>query len=137
MTRPEQHDLPTVAIQLSGAPGGPELDPLSTDELVARYCDPARHALEDGAEIDAGFCGFTGAQGYDDGYAFMGDLGGRKWRVLADVGDWPYSVWVTRPPHPGEARWTIAHYCEGDLVVYRFATLDDAARFRATLDPAP
>ncbi len=107
------------------APLPPEGGRLTPQALIDTYCQPGmqsgwRTKRRKHSVFHAGFCGFDGHGGYDDGHSWIADLAESGWRSLPEIGDWPlvaFMLWRARPEDP---RFAIAHYCEGDFAVEVF-----------------
>lgn len=134
-----EHDTASVVAGLASE--GERKSPLTPAQLVKRFCDEslggdlvawAGTRREGDKTTSHGFAGFDGRQGYDDGYDFMGDLMERGWRALPDKGDWPLVVYIAYVRKGGP--FAIAEYCEGDLSVWEFETLEGTKAFYATID---
>lgn len=68
----------------------------------------------------AGFCGFDGQHGYENGYSWMGDLMRSGWFPLSDIGEWPLVVFMLWRARATDPRFAIAQYCEGDMAIELF-----------------
>jgi hypothetical protein len=103
-------------------PGG---GPLTPQALIDTYCRPEmqsgwRTKRRKHSTFHAGFCGFDGHKGYDDGYSWMTDLTRSGWVQLPDIGDWPLVAFMLWHAKPSDPRYSIAHYCEGDTAIEVF-----------------
>ena len=112
----DEHDAP---------PPPPEGGPLTPQALIDVYCQPGmqsgwRTKRRTHSMFHAGFCGFDGQRGYDDGYAWMNDLMQSGWLPLYDIGDWPLVVFMLWRARATDPRFAIAHYCEGDMAIELF-----------------
>jgi hypothetical protein len=113
---------------LSGPPcdGGP----LTPQVLIDTYCQPPadetsrigswRSEQRADSIFHAGFCGFDGRQGFENGHDWISELAESGWRPLPELGEWPLVAFVFWPALPSDPRWAIAHYCEGDTAVEVF-----------------
>lgn len=147
MPTDQTHDATSIAAQIAGLRSeDTPPHPVTADQLIARFCSGAdaeylgrsacNHRRDDtlAADIDDGFCGYSGgrgdelATGFDDGYAFMGYLVDRGWRALSDLGEWPYVTYLLRRGGPDE-KPALVRYVEADLTVWRFDSLEDLRRF--------
>ncbi|MBJ7469703.1 MAG: hypothetical protein JHD16_00295 [Solirubrobacteraceae bacterium] len=145
MPTDQTHDATSIVAQIAGLSTS-RATPITAAQLVDRFCSGADteylgrpaccHRRDDtiAADIDDGFCGYSGGRGdelvtgFDDGYAFMGYLADRGWRSLPSLGDWPYVVYLVRRGSDREQP-ALVRYVEADLTVWRFDTVDDLRRF--------
>ena len=126
--------LAGIAPQPPKAPG----DQLTPGALIDTYCQPGmqsgwRTKHRKHSVFHAGFCGFDGHRGYDDGHSWIAELAESGWRPLPEIGDWPlvaFMLWRARPADP---RFAIAHYCEGDMAVEVFNDQHSASQALAKL----
>lgn len=150
----DQHDAASNVARIAGlGAGDPPKAKVPPSALIARFCTDVPEGLVSSAHgprrddktdamVSHGFCGYSGGSGdlmvtgFDDGYTFMGHLGERGWRDLADKGDWPYVVFMRWPASDGEPE-TIIEYCEADLSVWQFDTHDAAVAFYRSIRDQP
>lgn len=148
MSTDQTYDAASIVGQAAGLERTDPQAPITAAQLVKRFCSgadaeylgrPASSRRRDDdarADIAEGFCGYVGGHGdnlitgYDDGYTFMGHLSAHGWRPLADLGDWPYVVYLFRNGQNDE-RPTLARYLEADLTVWEFDDLQAAKAFIA------
>ena len=124
--------------QIVGVLGGltesaPQGGPLTPAALIETYCRPGMASGWSSTErehstLHAGFCGYDGQRGFDDGYDWMAHLEASGWRPEARSGDWPYVVYMLWPALSSDQRYAIAHYCEGDFAVEVFQDRSAAAQ---------
>jgi hypothetical protein len=120
----------------------PEGGPLTPAALIDTYCQPGmqsswRTEEREDSMFHAGFCGYDGHQGFDDGHEWIANLTGSGWCALPALGDWPLVAFMFWPARPSDPRWAIAHYCEGDMAVEVFGDKDAANRGYARLRRQP
>ncbi len=123
------------------APGPPASGgPLTPQALIDAYCQPGmqsgwRSRRRQGSMFNAGFCGYDGQQGFDDGHEWLAELAASGWRPLPGLGDWPLVVFMLWKARASDPRWVIAHHCEGDMAVEVFddkqAASDGLKRLRS------
>jgi hypothetical protein len=119
---------------LAGLTKGAPTDggPLTPQALIDTYCQLGMQSGWSNKEtpqskFHAGFCGYDGEKGFDDGYHWLNELEGSGWHAEHLTGNWPYvaqMIWAALPVDP---RYAIAHYCEGDFAVEVFPNVDAAA----------
>jgi len=116
-----------VVAALAGLGGQPAADgaPVTPQALIDLYCQRGmqsgwRSERRESSMFNAGFCGFDGRRGYDDGHGLIENLAAGGWRPLPELGDWPLMVFLLWPARSSDARFAIAHYCEGDLAIEVF-----------------
>jgi hypothetical protein len=122
-----------AAIAGLGEQPPPEGGPLTPAVLIDTYCRPGMQSMwrtekRKDATFHAGFCGYDGRQGFDDGHEWIADLTESGWHPLHDLGEWPLMAFMFWPARPSDPRWAIAHYCEGDFAVEAFVDRDAANR---------
>lgn len=123
-------------------PSDPPTEPWTPTKLIGTFCNEGqgsawRTEQRPHSIFHAGFCGFTGTIGFDDGYSMMAALQDSGWRALPEIGDWPYKVYLA---WARDEEFALAHYCEGDFAVEVFDGRDaanDALRLLRRADPAP
>jgi hypothetical protein len=141
---PGEYDAASIVGQQAGMDTPKE--PLPPAKLIERFGgltpdDPhlgtgtARRTADCQFKVHhAGYCGSGHPQGYDDGYDFMGDLCARGWRDMASKGDWPFVVYVWWNK---DGDYAVAEYCEQDLNVWTFRSVEQARAFVRTLKDCP
>jgi len=123
-----------VVAALSGiAPSPAPSDQLTPRILIDTYCQPGmqsgwRTKRRKHSVFHAGFCGYDGERGYDDGHSWIADLVASGWRPLHELGEWPLVAFMLWPARGSDPRWAIAHYCEGDMAIELFDSKQDASQ---------
>jgi hypothetical protein len=121
-----------VVAAIAGLGGPPPAGggPLTPQVLIDTYCQPPadeesrtgawRSEQRADSMFNAGFCGFDGRQGFDEGHDWISELAESGWCPLPGLGEWPLVAFAFWPALPSDPRWAIAHYCEGDMAVEVF-----------------
>jgi hypothetical protein len=129
-----------IAAALAGLDDAPPPGdgPLTPQALIDTYCRPGmqsgwRTKRRKHSMFHAGFCGFDGHKGFDDGYSWMTDLTRSGWVQLPEVGDWPLVAFMLWHAKPSDPWYAIAHYCEGDTAIEVFDSKHATAQGLQTL----
>jgi hypothetical protein len=106
--------------------------PLTPQTLIDTYCQPGMQSIWTNKEtarskFHAGFCGYDGQKGFDDGYYWLRELDESGWHAEHRTGNWPYVAQMIWAALPADPRYAIAHYCEGDFAVEVFTSVEAAA----------
>lgn len=106
--------------------------PLTPQALIDTYCQPGMQSSwtnkeTEHSKFNAGFCGYDGRKGFDEGYSWLNELEESGWHAEHLTGSWPYVAQMIWAALPADPRCAIAHYCEGDFAVEIFDSLQAAA----------
>jgi hypothetical protein len=102
--------------------------PLTPQALIDTYCQPGmesswRTKETPQSKFHAGFCGYDGQRGFDDGYDWLNELEESGWHAEHLTGKWPYVAQMIWAALPADSRYAIAHYCEGDFAIEVFPSV--------------